>query len=549
MGDNDAMKSSDGVRLHIGGLGPTVTAADIEETFSTLGRVSGVEVIRTKGRSMAYMNFHPLPGKTLLQLFSKYNGCSWKHGKLKLEKAKEHYLDRLKREWAEEAKATSEKPVVENVEKKIPLTSKLERLKMEDVQLHMYFPKLRKVKSLPYKGTGKHKYSFQRIEVPPLPIHFCSCDEHLEPSFRTSQKLLTCVNTGVYYEKELDIMSSVMNKLFEKENIQPSAGNETMPKVTEDVLDRSISENPNEESEEEEEEEAEEEEEDDDLVMNFGSRKNSDDLLKKLGSAMQDTQKPALSKDQPPKKQPDQLKNNAEAQKKVTFATPSQVKDEKKMHSEIPAKPIEDEFTAILPPYEVPEVHTIQQEASIQPQAQTAPAQTETIKGQSWLQKSSWKNLIGGTENVSTFSISNLVPNISSLTQSKAEPKDIDIHSSSEPKKDKVQSDDQKKTEVPLEKATIEKAPIEKSLFEKAPSEKAPINNVTSIFVRKEPTKKDPGTSDVCTFMRNSLSVKQWSKARAALGGKPSKRRNVDNDEDDSPKGKKNAQPFKRQRF
>lgn len=80
------------------------------------------------------------------------------------------------------------------------------------------------VKSLPFKGTGKHKYSFQRIEVPPLPIHFCDCDEHRGPSETASQKHLSSVNSGIHYEKELNIMNSVISKLFEKENnIEPPA--------------------------------------------------------------------------------------------------------------------------------------------------------------------------------------------------------------------------------------------------------------------------------------------------------------------------------------
>ncbi|KAK9114676.1 hypothetical protein Syun_021473 [Stephania yunnanensis] len=47
------------------------------------------------------------------------------------------------------------------------------------MQIHLFFPKLGKVKALPYSGTGKHKYSFRRIEVPSsLPINFWDCEEH-----------------------------------------------------------------------------------------------------------------------------------------------------------------------------------------------------------------------------------------------------------------------------------------------------------------------------------------------------------------------------------
>ena len=34
------------------------------------------------------------------------------------------------------------------------------------------------VKSIPVLGTGKHKYSSTKVEVPPLPVNFCDCEEH-----------------------------------------------------------------------------------------------------------------------------------------------------------------------------------------------------------------------------------------------------------------------------------------------------------------------------------------------------------------------------------
>jgi hypothetical protein len=38
----------------------------------------------------------------------QYNGCKWKGGSLRVEKAKEHYMDRLRCEWAAaQAKETS----------------------------------------------------------------------------------------------------------------------------------------------------------------------------------------------------------------------------------------------------------------------------------------------------------------------------------------------------------------------------------------------------------------------------------------------------------
>jgi len=44
----------------------------------------------------------------------QYNGCKWRGGVLRVEKAKEHYMDRLRREWAEaEAEAAVKARIVE----------------------------------------------------------------------------------------------------------------------------------------------------------------------------------------------------------------------------------------------------------------------------------------------------------------------------------------------------------------------------------------------------------------------------------------------------
>lgn len=88
-----------------------------------------------------------------------------------------------------------------------------------------------KIKAIPLKGTGKHKYSFQRIEVPPLPVHFCDCEDHsvpLEPAKRNHSGLLApsqrnntnddheVDNYGVN-EEELNMMKSILDKLLDKE--------------------------------------------------------------------------------------------------------------------------------------------------------------------------------------------------------------------------------------------------------------------------------------------------------------------------------------------
>lgn len=205
----------------MGGLGKNVTQDEIRNTFSGLGRVDCVDVYRTKARSFAYLDFIPSTEKSLPKLFSTYNGCMWKGGRLKLEKAKEHYLLRLKREWDDDAKLTKIAPSSDDISdtNSKPSLEKPKKFQaLEKPNLRIFFPKLSKMKSLPFGGTGKHKYSFQRIEVPPLPVHFCDCEEHCD-SFHQEKGTpfdLETANGGIRKE-ELSIMESVMKKLFEKE--------------------------------------------------------------------------------------------------------------------------------------------------------------------------------------------------------------------------------------------------------------------------------------------------------------------------------------------
>lgn len=75
----------------------------------------------------------------------------WKGGRLKLEKAKEHYLLRLKREWEEDAKLSndSQNNKVVAVENPYP-SEKLSKflVRNSEKQIHIFFPKLRKASTL-----------------------------------------------------------------------------------------------------------------------------------------------------------------------------------------------------------------------------------------------------------------------------------------------------------------------------------------------------------------------------------------------------------------
>ncbi|KAF8035074.1 hypothetical protein BT93_C1184 [Corymbia citriodora subsp. variegata] len=101
----------------------------------------------------------------------------------------------------------------------------------KEKHLHIFFPRLKKVKTLPFRGTGKHKYSFQKVEVPPLPKHFCDCEEHSDLSHSLKVKKtheLDSQGDGGLNAEELDMMNSVMNKLFQREAglLAAGSGNE-----------------------------------------------------------------------------------------------------------------------------------------------------------------------------------------------------------------------------------------------------------------------------------------------------------------------------------
>ncbi|GAB2276255.1 hypothetical protein Dimus_010986 [Dionaea muscipula] len=230
-------------RIYVGGLGETVMAEDLRKTFSKLGAIEGVDIVRTKGRSFAYIDFVPSSDKSLSKLFSTYNGCSWKGGKLKLEKAKEHYLDCLRREWAENVEIvnganSNSDDADQNTNSSVKAVRAVD---LENMQIRLFFPKLRKVKSLPFKGTGKHKYSFQRVDTPAFPPHFCACPEHSEACLAPKgiQVDVSVLQCGEINEEEISMMKSIMNKLFEREKdstacVGPPVSKQGDPKTLED---------------------------------------------------------------------------------------------------------------------------------------------------------------------------------------------------------------------------------------------------------------------------------------------------------------------------
>lgn len=58
------------LRIYVGGLGERVAENEVSRIFESVGGVvEGVELVRTKGRSFAYVDFLPSSNKSLSKLF------------------------------------------------------------------------------------------------------------------------------------------------------------------------------------------------------------------------------------------------------------------------------------------------------------------------------------------------------------------------------------------------------------------------------------------------------------------------------------------------
>ncbi|XP_051652214.1 LOW QUALITY PROTEIN: nucleolar protein 8-like [Manacus candei] len=135
-------------RLYVGGLGHTVSKAELEERFGKFGRVSDAEIITRKDdegnpmKTFAYVTCQ-ISDADLRKCMSILNKTKWKGGTLQIELAKESFLHRLATE-REEAKLQKEKPQRNNQ------TCLLESLKKTGVvDFHM--------KAVPGTEVPEHK--------------------------------------------------------------------------------------------------------------------------------------------------------------------------------------------------------------------------------------------------------------------------------------------------------------------------------------------------------------------------------------------------------
>lgn len=101
--------------------------------------------------NMFFLHAHHLNFFTL-----QYNGCLWKGGKLRLEKAKEHYLVRMKREWSEDAQLAKNAPIHDvDAPESMPSEKSKKLLTLDKPNLRIFFPKLNKVDLFSLSQTRK----------------------------------------------------------------------------------------------------------------------------------------------------------------------------------------------------------------------------------------------------------------------------------------------------------------------------------------------------------------------------------------------------------
>ncbi|KAJ2785688.1 hypothetical protein H4R18_000379 [Coemansia javaensis] len=88
-------------RVYIGGFAQPVTADDVRGRFKPFGEVHAVDLPAGE-RGFGYVSISITPAQWQ-RCVRVYSGAAWKGGKMRIEEAREDYMARLRREWAEAA--------------------------------------------------------------------------------------------------------------------------------------------------------------------------------------------------------------------------------------------------------------------------------------------------------------------------------------------------------------------------------------------------------------------------------------------------------------
>ncbi|KAJ6372852.1 hypothetical protein OIU76_027226 [Salix suchowensis] len=568
------------IRIFVGGLGESVSSEDLRNIFSSnkslgLG-IQSVEIIRSKGRSFAYIDFFSSTNSSLSKLFNTYNGCAWKGGKLRLEKAKEHYLTRLTREWTED-QDEDQHPLLptpnldhaqeDPINKKLLISSKPsnKELPSENKQLRLFFPGLGKMKSIPFRGTGKHRYSFRRVEVPPLPKHFCDCDEHSEPPPAAAAK---CGHIPIMEEKgagmdeeELALMNSVMNKLFQMENVSDNTCRDIkLDKKVDDSI-KTIDNPPLEENE------GDIDEDDDNLIINMVSvaqeniltrqkprfhvrRTSTDEPTRNVLQKQKRNSAPFIKKR---KVVLNEESNTSEGMPAMPGANGSLLEQQSKSGNASETLPSHSSCKEEQPKCDnVTDSRDSENNKSFEQENQNEhfsrikevgehkealstkldSASNKPGRGYAWLNKSSWTQLVSGN-NGNAFSITQILPGVSFANVESSKPDGLEVLGSMKSMHDDIS----KKSSIdPTVDGTLafgfrkegnvqNRVAMSPQIVGGNAEASAPVVKKTTSETKPAYT-RDVSIGESCSFMRTADSVKEWARTKAALSGSRKRKNN-----------------------
>lgn len=568
------------IRIFVGGLGESVSSEDLRNIFSSnkslgLG-IQSVEIIRSKGRSFAYIDFFSSSNNSLSKLFNTYNGCAWKGGKLRLEKAKEHYLARLTCEWAQD-QDEDQHPLLptpnldhaqdDPTNKKLSISSKPsnKELLSENKQLRLFFPGLGKIKSIPFRGTGKHRYSFRRVEVPPLPKHFCDCEEHSEPPAAAAKcrHIPIMEEQGAGMDKEeLTLMNSVMNKLFQMENVSDNACCEIeLDKKVDDSM-KTTDKPPLEENE------GDIDEDDDNLIINmvsvpqetilthqrrrFNVRQTStDELTQKVLQKQKRNTTPSNKKR---KIVLNEESNTSEGMPAMPGGNGSLLEQQSKSDNASETLPGHSSSKEEQPKCDkVADSRDSENNKSWKQENQNEhfsrikevgghkealstkldSASNKPGRGYAWLNKSSWTQLVSGN-NSNAFSITHILPGVTFAKVEPSKPDGLEVPSSMK----SMHGDIFKKSNiVPTVDGTlafgVRKEGNVQNRVAMSPQTvvgnaeaSAPVVEKKTNSETKPAYTRDVSIGETCSFMRTADSVKEWARTKAALSGSRKRKNN-----------------------
>eukprot|EP00897_Mesotaenium_endlicherianum_P010945 jgi/Mesen1/987/ME000012S00537 len=212
-------------RLYVGGLPSDVTEKELKARFASFGEVHSVELVPSKlqpqanasavdgsaagTRRFGYVNVTPASELSLKKCFTAYNGCKWRGGRLRIEKARDDFRVRLEREREADLRAKQEE-----AERRLQAQRAREALllpggeaageaatpgsssagggggggafalpsssssKRKIEPLKLLWGNTKKVKVVAAAGgfgCGKHKYSFQGVPALPLSDIMAAC--------------------------------------------------------------------------------------------------------------------------------------------------------------------------------------------------------------------------------------------------------------------------------------------------------------------------------------------------------------------------------------